>query len=285
MKKKLQEDKTYNLPVIVQQMFEGNGIPTQQSGGMFAATIQGTHANFQVGLDCGEDKSLLIYVPFPIPVPKHVACLLAHELNRLNDGSHKAEIILQEKEETCKVFAIAECEFNKAPTTDELMGVVLQSIDLLDNKNFHSLACAILGFATYDELQQLMMKCVKQDSEEIAFEMSDGYLPLLNKSGNITSSRYVGRLLAFSIHIIQYKRSPELAKKILVDQASILSIIQRAYDVGDDEERDVIRKLRFLIQAKSTGKDDDNENLLGRLEAYILIAKGKYSLLTEICIF
>lgn len=280
-----QADETFDLPAIVQRMFDENGITSHREEGMFATVIDGTHTNFKTVLLCVENKGLFIYVPFPIPVPKRLAGLVAHELSRLNDGTHKTEITLQEEGDIYKVVAMIECEFDKEPITNEIKQLMIHTIDLMDSENFCSLACAILGFATYEELQEAMMKCARKDGDKVVMKMSDGYEPLLEYCGEITSSRYAGRLLMFSVHIIRNRLSLELAQKMLTDQTPFLLLMQKAYDVADDEERDVLRKLRFLMLAKSTGEDDnDAENMLGRLEADALIEKDKYSLLRDMCL-
>lgn len=59
-------------------------------------------------------------------------------------------------------------------------------------------------------------------------------------------------------------------------------IMQEAYNVADDVERDILRKLRYLALYKRTDSDDDSDSMLGRLETISMIEKDMYSLLYAI---
>ena len=100
---------------------------------------------------------------------------------------------------------------------------------------------------------------------------------LNDKSDGVTSPRYVGRLLMYSIHIIESNLSKERAQQLLTDQIPLLLIMQEAYNVADDTQRDILRKLRYLMLCKKT--DSDNDNIPGRLEAFGMIIQDPYSLL------
>ena len=59
-------------------------------------------------------------------------------------------------------------------------------------------------------------------------------------------------------------------------------MIQMAYDLANkDEQRDVIRKLFYLMREMQIRTDHDNnhDSILGRLEAVVLIHTDIYSLL------
>lgn len=58
--------------------------------------------------------------------------------------------------------------------------------------------------------------------------------------------------------------------------------VQEAYNVADDVERDILRKLRYLALYKRTDSDDDSDSMLGRLETISMIKKDMYSLLYAI---
>ncbi len=100
---------------------------------------------------------------------------------------------------------------------------------------------------------------------------------LNDKSDGVTSPRYAGRLLMYSIHIIESNISKERAQQLLTDQIPLLLIMQEAYNVADDTQRDILRKLRYLMLCKKT--DSDNDNIPGRLEAFGMIIQDPYSLL------
>lgn len=58
--------------------------------------------------------------------------------------------------------------------------------------------------------------------------------------------------------------------------------IQEAYNIADDNERDLIRKLRFLGKAK--GQDESTENFdsfLGKLEARGIISENLWNLMMK----
>ena len=92
-------------------------------------------------------------------------------------------------------------------------------------------------------------------------------------------SRYAGRLLMLSTYIIGNKISQDRVEQILYNQTPLLMIMQEAYNVADDVERDILRKLRFLMLHKKTDSDDDNDSKIGQLEAMLKVVKDKYSLL------
>ncbi len=222
---------------------------------------------------------LFIYAPFSIPVPKHLAGLMAHELNRLNGGGQKAEITMQENNGVYSIFAFTDCEFDRAPTTAEVQSLMIHNIDLLDNGNFRSLSCAIFGYASYEELERAMLNNAKVEGKNATIQMADGYCALHDRSCGMTSPRYAGRLLMLSTHIIESRISQERSRQLLTMQTPLLMIMQEAYNVADDVERDVLRKLRYLTSYMKTDSDNDNDSMLGRLEARAMIEKDKYLLL------
>lgn len=244
--------------------------------------IDGVHCSFKTVLKCDEENpnKLFIYAPFPIPVPKHVAGLIPHELNRLNENNqYKSEITIQEKGDEYSIFAFTDCEFEKAPSTNEIKDLMIHTIDVMDNENFRSLVYAIMGYATYDELEKTMISNAQVEGSQANIQMQDGYCALREKYNGITSARYSGRLLMFSTHIIEQKISQARAKHLLDKQTPILLIMQEAYNVADDVERDILRKLLYLVRYKKSESDNDSDSMLGRLEAISMIEKDKYSLL------
>lgn len=268
---------------IVKQMFEEAGITPQcPDKNIFLTVIDGVHCSFKTILRCEDENpgKLFICVPFPIPVPKHVAGLIPHELNRLNEkNKYQSGITIQEKGDEYSILAFTDYEFEKAPTTDEIKELMLHTIDVIDNENFRSLACAIMGYATYGELENAMISNAQITGDNVNISMNDGYCVLNDKSTGMTSSRYDGRLLMLAINIIENNISPERAQQLLNEQTPLLMIMQEAYNVADDIDRDILRKLRYLAHYKRTDSDNDSDCMLGRLEAISMIEKDKYSLL------
>ena len=55
--------------------------------------------------------------------------------------------------------------------------------------------------------------------------------------------------------------------------------MQEAYNAADDIERDILRKLRYIVIQKNIASDNDADSVIGRLEAISMIEKDPYSLL------
>lgn len=277
------KNSEYKVAAIVKQMFDEAGISPQcPDKNVFLTVIDGVHCSFRTILKCDEENpnKLFIYAPFPIPVPKHIAGLIPHELNRLNESNqYKSEITIQENRDEYSIFAFTDCEFENTPSTDEIKDLMIHTIDVMDNENFRSLVCAIMGYATYDELGKVMISNAQIKGNEANISMADGYCTLQDKSNGITSPRYYGRLLMLAIHIIENRISQERAQQFLNEQTPLMMIMQEAYNVADDVERDILRKLRYLALYKRTDSDNDSDSMLGRLEAISMIERDKYLLL------
>ena len=284
--KQTQSKELFAVEPIVKQMFDEAGITPQcLDKNVFLTVIDGVHCSFKTILKCDEKNpnKLFIYAPFPVPVPKHIAGLIPHELNRLNENNkYKSEITIQENGDEYSIFAFTDCAFEKAPSTDEIKDLMIHTIDVMDNENFRSLVCAIMGYATYDELEKAMISNAQINGNEANISMADGYCTLQDKSDGVTSPRYYGRLLMLAIHIIENRISQERAQQLLNEQTPLLMIMQEAYNVADDVERDILRKLRYLAIYKRTDSDNDSDNMLGRLETISMIEKDMYSLLYAI---
>ena len=63
------------------KMFSSSGISPNREGNKFATEVEGKHCVFNVALTCIEGNSLLVYVPFPIPVDANVAFAANYEVN------------------------------------------------------------------------------------------------------------------------------------------------------------------------------------------------------------
>lgn len=281
-----QSKESFVVAPIVKQMFDETGITPQcPDKNVFLTVIDRVHCSFKTILKCNEENQnkLFIYAPFPIPVPKHVAGLIPHELNRLNEkNNYKSEITIQENGGEYSIFAFTDCEFEKAPSTNEVRDLLIHTIDIMDNENFRTLICAIMGYATYDELEKAMINNAQVEGSQANIQMQDGYCVLRDKSNGVTSPRYAGRLLMFSTHIIEQRISQARARQLLDEQTPLLLIMQEAYNVADDVERDILRKLLYLVRYKKSDSDNDADSILGRLEAISMIEKDRYSLLYEV---
>lgn len=279
-----QSNSPIDVTQIVQQMFDEAGITPQcPDKGVFMTVIDGVHCNFNTILKCDANRSdrLFIYSPFPVPVPRHVVGLVSHELNRLNENKqYTSEITIQEKKGEYSIFSFTDHTFDAVPSTSEVRNLMIHTIDLMDNENFRSLMCAIMGYATYDELEKVMLENARIERSEAEIQMTDGYCLLNDKADGVTSPRYAGRLLMYSIHIIESRISEERAQQLLTDQTPLLLIMQEAYNVANDTQRDILRKLRYLMLCKKTDSDNDNDSILGRLEAFGMIVQDSYSLLS-----
>lgn len=283
--KQTQSKELFAVEPIVKQMFDEAGITPQcLDKNVFLTVVDGVHCSFKTILKCDEEKlnKLFIYAPFPLPVPKHIAGLIPHELNRLNENNkYKSEITIQENGGEYSIFAFTDYEFEKEPTTDEVQALMIHTIDIMDDENFRSLICAIMGYATYDELEKTMISNAQVDGSHANIHMQDGYCVLRDKSDGITSPRYAGRLLMFSTHIIEQRISQARAKQLLDDQTPLLLIMQEAYNVADNVERDILRKLLYLLRYKKSDLDNDADSILGRLEAISMIENDKCSLIDK----
>lgn len=283
--KQTQSKELFAVAPIVKQMFDKAGITPQcPDKNVFLTVIDGVHCSFKTILKCDEvnPHKLFIYAPFPVPVPKHIAGLMPHELNRLNENNkYKSKITIQENGDEYSIFAFTDCAFEKAPSTDEIKDLMIHTIDVMDNENFRSLVCAIMGYATYDELEKAMISNAQIKGNEANISMADGYRVLQDKSNGVTSPRYAGRLLMFSTHIIEQIISQERAKQLLDEQTPLLLIMQEAYNVADDIERDILRKLLYLVRYKKSDSDNDADSIFGRLEAISMIENDKYSLIDK----
>ncbi len=277
--KQIHPTESFDLADIIQQMFDEAGITPQRLDSMFRTIIDGVHCSFQTVL-LGDKQTLTVFTPFQIPVPAHVAHAVRYEVERLNAIFPTANIIFQEDENGgYKLNAITNKEFTLKPTTNEIKTLMLHNIDIIDNANFRSLASAIFGFASYEEVEKMMLAhATRGEGNNVSIAMTDGYTPLGEKS-NITSPRYGGRLLMFATHILEEKKSKGYASELLTKQTPFDELVQEAYNLADDTERDVICKLRYLMVAKQTPNDDDNDSFLGRIEAMGIIERDKYALL------
>ena len=273
-KKKAEEQKPHiDVASAVRNMLDKNGYSYENDGNMFALSLSGKHADFKTGLTCEANK-LVVYAIAPMPVPEHVHIPISFEINRINKENPDITIILNDHSDTATLGAISEKTFSSEPTAEELQITILHPMDVLDSY-FSSLMCAIFGVTTDEELKQRMLSSsAAEDTKDnsVIFQVKDPYHDALDQSEGISSPRFGGRLLALAIHIIENRISKTFANKLLTNQTEYTDIIQTAYNVGNAEERNLIRKLAFLINEKRTTTDNQAEEFVGRMEGMSMAA-------------
>jgi len=274
--------ENFDVADVVQRMFDEAGMDGHRSDNMFLALTDGTDTTFKTVMQC-DKRNLLVYSPFPIPVPEDVAHCVALEINAINESSGEARLSMQPSgnEGVYSIVAMTKHDFYEAPATDEVKTMMIHNIDIMDNGNFKRLACAIFGMATYDDVErQIIGNAEKIDDDgKVRIAMSSGYKRIAEEGKDLTCSRVCSRLLMLSIHIITREISESLAKKYLDIQAELDTIIQCAYNKATPEERDVMRKLQYMRVEKKDESHNDADDMLGRLEIPAMIIQDIYKLL------
>ena len=266
--------KNFTLEDCVVKMFESAGIVPGRQGNMFHTEVQGKYCAYNVGLNCDAGNKLIVCVPFFLPVGKDVAFAANYEVERISkeiSGKFPGTIVyLAENDKGYKLTAITIKTFGELSdcTPSEIHQAMIHAVDAIDDKNFASLTAAIVGYESYEELQG-NMKAASADGKNVAIQLKDGYRELLGKVPDLENSRYLGRLMAYATHIMMAKDNDELVNRAAGNlKESFDGFIQEIYNVADEKERDLIRKLRFLGTVKTknnSGAEDDF--VLGRNEA------------------
>lgn len=279
--------KKLTLEDCIAKMFSSSGIEPNREGNKFATVVEGKHCVFNVALTSMEGNSLLVYVPFPIPVDANVAFAANYEVKRIGKEAAgvlpEAQVYLSEKEDGYNIIVAAVKEFEELSdnTSDEIRNIMIHSVDILDDKNFASLAAAIFGYKSYEDVK-MNMQAKSTGGNNVSIQLKDGYHELLDKTPNLSNSRYGGRLMAYAIHIINKKDDNEVTERATEAlQNSFDSFVQVVYDIADEEERDLMRKLRFLAKAKNeddTNKDDFEQ---GKMEGLIICDGNPWDLLYQ----
>ena len=158
---------------------------------------------------------------------------------------------------------------------------MIRSVDILDDKNFKSLASVIFGYESYEEAK-MNMHAKSTGGNNVSIKLKDGYNEVLGDAPNLSNSRFAGRLMACAMNIIAKKGNDEILEQATdAIQQSFDSYIQIAYNIANEEERDLIRKLRFLAKAKN--KDDTNEDdfVQGKIEGLVICNDNPWDLVYE----
>ena len=271
--------KGLTLEECIVKMFASSGIKHNRDGNKFATRVQGKYCVFNnVGLTCMDGNRLLVVVQFPIPVDANVAFAANYEVTRIRKEAvgvlPEAQVYLSEKEDGYIIIVATEKEFEELSdsTSDEIRNIMIHSVEILDDKNFESLAAAIFGYKSYEDVK-MNMQAKYIGGNKVSIQLNDGYHELLGKTPNLSNSRYAGRLMGYATHIIiknktDHDEVAERATEAL--QNSFDSFVQVVYDVADEVERDLMRKLRFLAKAKNEDGTNEDDFDRGKMEGFII---------------
>lgn len=268
-------------------MFASAGIVPNQEGNKFATVVEGKHCVFNVALTSMDGNRLLVYVPFPIPVDANVAFAANYEVKRISkcstDRFPGTNIYLTEKDEGYKIAVATIKDFDvlSENTPNEIQETMIHTVDVVDDKNFASLAAAIFGYKSYEDVK-MNMQAKSTGENNVSIKLKDGYNEVLGDAPNLSNSRFAGRLMACAMNIIAKKGNDEILEQATeAIQKSFDSYVQIAYDIANEEERDLIRKLRYLAKAKNKDDTDENDFVQGKMEGLVICNDNPWDLVYE----
>ena len=76
-------------------------------------------------------------------------------------------------------------------TADEIRRLMVHAVDVLDEDNFRSLLCSLIGHRDYSELEARMIEGNTAGGGEVRAQIPGGYAPLLKESGDISCPRFL----------------------------------------------------------------------------------------------
>ena len=279
--------KGLTLEECIVKMFASAGIVPNQEGNKFATVVEGKHCVFNVALTSMDGNRLLVYVPFPIPVDANVAFAANYEVKRISkcstDRFPGTNIYLTEKDEGYKIAVATIKDFDvlSENTPNEIQETMIHTVDVVDDKNFASLAAAIFGYKSYEDVK-MNMQAKSTGENNVSIKLKDGYSEVLGDAPNLSNSRFAGRLMACAMNIIAKKGNDEISEQATeAIQKSFDSYIQIAYDIANEEERDLIRKLRYLAKAKNKDDTDENDFVQGKMEGLVISNDNPWDLVYE----
>ena len=279
--------KGLTLEDCIVKMFSSAGIVPNQEGNKFATVVEGKHCVFNVALTSMDGNRLLVYVPFPIPVDANVAFAANYEVKRISkcstDRFPGTNIYLTEKDEGYKIAVATIKDFDvlSENTPNEIQETMIHTVDVVDDKNFASLAAAIFGYKSYEDVK-MNMQAKSTGGNNVSIKLKDGYSEVLGDAPNLSNSRFAGRLMACAMNIIAKKGNDEISEQATeAIQKSFDSYIQIAYDIANEEERDLIRKLRYLAKAKNKDDTDENDFVQGKMEGLVICNDNPWDLVYE----
>ena len=279
--------KGVTLEECIVKMFASSGINPNRDENKFATEVEGKHCVFNVALTSMDGNRLLVYVPFPIPVDANVAFAANYEVKRISkcstDELPGTNIYLTEKDEGYKIAVATIKNFDvlSENTPNEIQETMIHTVDVVDDKNFASLAAAIFGYKSYEEAK-MNMHAKSTGGNNVSIKLKDGYNEVLGDAPNLSNSRFAGRLMACAMNIIAKKGNDEISEQATeAIQKSFDSYIQIAYDIANEEERDLIRKLRCLAKAKNKDDTDENDFVQGKMEGLVICNDNPWDLVYE----
>lgn len=275
-----------SLEDCIVKMFASAGMEPYRDGNKFSAVVLGKHYAFIVTISCMEGNELCVYVRFPETVRKDVASAVNYEVKRLGKEAvetlPEAQVSLLEKGDGYHIIVktVKKIEELSDNTLDEIQNLMNHSVDILDGKNFESLFSAIFGYKSYEEATKMPVEYTGGYRGTIKFK--DGYLQDLDDAPNLSNSRFAGRLMACAMNIIAKKGNDEIVEQATeAIQESFDSYIQIAYDIANEEERDLMRKLRFLAKAKNEDDINKDDFVQGKTEGLVICNDNPWDLLYE----
>lgn len=279
--------KGLTLEECIVKMFASAGIVPNQEGNKFATVVEGKHCVFNVALTSMDGNRLLVYVPFPIPVDANVAFAANYEVKRISkcstDRFPGRNIYLTEKDEGYKIAVATIKDFDvlSENTPNEIQETMIHTVDVVDDKNFASLAAAIFGYKSYEDVK-MNMQAKSTGENNVSIKLKDGYNEVLGDAPNLSNSRFAGRLMACAMNFIAKKGNDEILEQATeAIQKSFDSYVQIAYDIANEEERDLIRKLRYLAKAKNKDDTDENDFVQGKMEGLVICNDNPWDLVYE----
>ena len=279
--------KGVTLEECIVKMFASSGINPNRDENKFATEVEGKHCVFNVALTSMEGNRLLVYVPFPIPVDANVAFAANYEVKRISkcstDELPGTNIYLTEKDEGYKIAVATVKDFDvlSENTPNEIQKTMIHTVDVVDDKNFASLAAAIFGYESYEEAK-MNMHAKSTGGNNVSIKLKDGYNEVLGDVPNLSDSRFAGRLMACAMNIIAKKGNDEISEQATeAIQKSFDHYIQVAYDIANEEERDLIRQLRYLAKAKNKDDTDENDFVQGKMEGLVICNDNPWDLVYE----
>ena len=282
--------KRLTLEVCIVKMFASAGIEPHREGDVFSFKVQGKFCVFDVTLSYEENK-LMVEIPFPIPVNRKVAKSSMYEVKRIVRLIPRCDSfyttvcqIDNDKEYQIKAFTLSLSFFETVnkDTPDIIQKLVTRTVGVIDGDNFASLTAAIFGSKSYEEAKTVWQAKSTEETNE-SIQQKDGYHRLLDKIPKLSSARYYGRLMAYATHIINSNPNYEVAERAAKAMESSFRnydrFIQEAYNIANEGERDLIRKLRFLVEKKYGTKNEDFD--MGKSEAIEIICNNPWDLLYQ----
>lgn len=278
--------KELTLVDCIIKMFASADIEPHREGDEFSFKVQGKYCVFNVTLSY-EANRIIVCIPFPIPVNRKVAKSSMYEVKRIDSFVQKGDSFYTT---VCQIDKDKEYQIRAATlnfsvpltedTPDIIQKMVTRTVDVIDGDNFASLAAAIFGCKSCDKTKTGWQN-KSTGNIKMLVQQKDDYHKLLDNVPNLSSARYRGRLIAYATYIINYKSDKEVAERSAKESSSNYydRFIQEAYNIANEEERDLIRKLRFLVEKKYGTKNEDF--VMGQKEATEIICGNPWNLLYQ----